>query len=100
MAQALHLANGATINEKLRSNEGAVARAAASKATDAEVLDRLFLAALSRRPTPGERERVLKVLADAVAGLGDPKAVAEARRQAIEDLYWATLTGHEFLFNH
>jgi hypothetical protein len=47
-----------------------------------------------------ERSRLLMILADAVAGQSDPKAAAAARRQAIEDLYWATLTGNEFLFNH
>ncbi len=91
MAQALHLANGATINDKLRDPKGAVAGAIASKATDAEVIDRLFLAALTRRPTGSERSRLTAVLAE---------AGAEGRRQAIEDLYWATMTGNEFLFNH
>lgn len=100
MAQALHLANGATVNEKLRAPDGLVSKQLASKATDAEVLDRLFLAALTRKPTAAERSRLLKVLTDAVAGRLDPKAAAEARRQAVEDLYWATLTGNEFLFNH
>jgi hypothetical protein len=37
------------------------------------------------------------VLAESVVGAADAKA---ARRQAIEDLYWATLTGKAFLFNH
>jgi hypothetical protein len=100
MAQALHLANGATINEKLRDPKGAPARALESKATDEEILDRLFLAALSRKPTATERRHVLAVLAESGAGQSDPKAAALARRQAIEDLYWATLTGNEFLFNH
>jgi hypothetical protein len=100
MSQALHLANGTTINEKLRADGGAVARVLASKATDAEVVDGLFRAALSRSPTEAERARLVKILADAVAGPSDPGAVAEARRQAVEDLYWATLTGNEFLFNH
>jgi hypothetical protein len=98
MAQALHLANGATINEKLRSDAGAVAREAASARSNADVLDRLFLAALSRRPTAGERTRMLALL-------GTPESLepgkrAQARRQAIEDLYWAVLTSREFLFNH
>ena len=100
MAQALHLANGATVNEKLRSPDGVVSKILASKADDAAILDRLFLAALTRRPTPRERERLLKLLSDAEAGLADPKAKADARRQAVEDLYWATLTGNDFLFNH
>jgi len=98
MAQALHLANGATVNEKLRDPDGEVSKAVAGKLTDAGVLDRLFLAALTRKPTDAERTRLLKVLSDA-ANSADPNA-AEARRQAVEDLYWATLTGNEFLFNH
>jgi hypothetical protein len=100
MAQALHLANGGTVNEKLRDPKGVVAKALAANETDGQVIDRLFLAALTRRPTATERSRLLAVLAEAVAGATDPKAAAEARRQVVEDLYWATLTGNEFLFNH
>src|SRR5262249_47297627 len=100
MAQALHLTNGATINEKLRSPNGAVAKLIASGATDEQILDRLFLAALTRRPTAAERARLLATLADSSSGPDDPKARSEAKRQAVEDLYWAVLTGNEFLFNH
>ena len=100
MTQALHLANGETVNEKLRAENGIVAKILASKASDDQVIDDLFVSALSRGPTDAERERLVKILADSVAGLTEPKQQAEARRQAIEDLYWATLTGNEFLFNH
>jgi hypothetical protein len=100
MSQALHLANGTTINEKLRSDSSAAAGAVVGKADDPAVVDRLFLAALSRRPTAAERERMIKSLKDAMAGIADPKAAATARRQAVEDLYWAVLTSREFLFNH
>ncbi len=100
MAQALHLANGSTINEKLRSDASVTAKAIARNDGDREILDRLFLSALSRPPTEAERERMLKVLKDSVAGLTDPKAIATTRRQAVEDLYWAVLTSQEFLFNH
>ena len=100
MTQALHLANGETVNEKLRAENGVVAKVAASKTTDEQVIDDLFLASLSRKPTDAERGRLVKILADSVAGLTDPKQQLDARRQAIEDLYWATLTGNEFLFNH
>ncbi len=100
MSQALHLANGETINNKLRSDASAAARAAAGKRDDAAIVDRLFLAALSRRPSAHERERMLQALRDATAGITDPKAAATSRRQAIEDLYWAVLTSREFLFNH
>ena len=43
---------------------------------------------------------MVKALKDATAGVTDPKAGATARRQAVEDLYWAVLTCQEFLFNH
>jgi hypothetical protein len=100
MSQALHLANGTTINEKLRSDSSAAARAVAAKQDDAAIVERLFLSALSRRPTAAERERTIKALKEATAGLTDPKAAATSRRQAVEDLYWAVLTSREFLFNH
>ncbi len=91
MSQALHLANGTTINEKLRDPKGAVAKAIDAKATDTEIIDRLFLAALCRHPTETERTRLLKLIGSEDAAL---------RRQAVEDLYWAIMTGNEFLFNH
>ena len=97
MAQALHLANGPTLNDKLRDDRGAPARLAASGASDTAVLHTLFIQALSRRPTETERARLLPTLTEAAADPKDPKA---ARRQAIEDLYWAVLTNEEFLFNH
>lgn len=100
MSQALHLANGGTINDKLRADNSAVAKAMTSKASDEAIVNQLFNAALTRNPTPAERARLVKILSDAVAGEKDPKVAATLRRQAIEDLYWATLTGNEFLFNH
>jgi len=71
-----------------------------SGASDAEIIDRLFASALCRSPTETERTKLLAILAGSVAGISDPKAATAARRAAVEDLYWATLTGKEFLFNH
>ena len=100
MTQALHLANGTTVNDKLRSEKSVAARAIAEKLDDSVIVDRLFLAAFSRSPTVHERSRMLATLKDATKGVSDPKASAVARRQAVEDLYWAVLTSNEFLFNH
>ena len=100
MAQALHLANGTTINEKLRFESNVVGKAIARNDRDEAIVAHLFLSALARRPTPAERDRMLKALKDAANGLTDAKAIATARRQAVEDLYWAVLTCQEFLFNH
>ena len=100
MTQALHLANGTTVNEKLRSENSAAARAINSKLKDDEIVDLLFRAALSRNPSPNERKRMVDALAVSMSSSKDPKALATARRQAVEDLYWAVLTSNEFLFNH
>lgn len=98
MSQALSLLNGDVVNGKLRNDQSVVAKAMAANANDDSVIDRLFLAALCRKPTEAERGKLRTILKD--AGTGDPKQVAAMRRSAVEDLYWATLTGKEFLFNH
>jgi hypothetical protein len=99
--QALHLSNGDTINQKLRAPNGAIDRFLSEGLSDEQVLERLTLAALSRRPTEAERARVLPILAQTpLPHEPADKAVVEARREAIEDLFWATLTEKEFLFNH
>jgi hypothetical protein len=100
VSQALHLANGDTLNTKLRDDHGAVAKLASSKLSDDEILNRLYRTALARGPTEAERSKLLPILTESSKGISDEKAAATARRQAIEDLYWATITGKEFLFNH
>jgi hypothetical protein len=100
MAQALHLANGKTINDKLRSDASVAARAIARKDDDVAIVDRLFLSSLSRHATAAENDRMKRALKDCVSGLSDTNAIATGRRQAVEDLYWAVLTCQEFLFNH
>jgi hypothetical protein len=98
VAQALHLANGDTLNQKLKGKEGVLGGWVDEKVNDGEVLRRLYLAALSRLPTPRERTAILPALAAAPPGKDDP--ARQARREVLEDLFWATLTGREFLFNH
>lgn len=100
LAQALHLANGETLNEKLRKDDGQVARLAASEEGLDQVLDRLFRSALSRPPKAEERARIVPVLQQSIEAAKTPEERVMARRQAIEDLYWATLTSPEFLFSH
>ncbi len=88
LAQALHLLNGDTI-------EGKLARSTVipelMKATDKpeEIVDSLFIRALSRRPSETERKRLLPLVA------ANPKD-----RKAYEDILWALLNSTEFAFNH
>jgi len=100
LAQALHLANGQTLNAKLRDDAGVVARLARDGVPFREVIDHAFKAALGREPTAAEIETILPTLQAAGSRTKDPEAALEARHRAIEDLFWALLTSNEFLFNH
>ncbi len=93
VAQALHLSNGDTINEKLRAKGGTVEKLMAEKLTNQALLERIYLLALSRPPTMVERKRVLAAMAQFPPD-------GPARREAVEDLFSAMLTTKEFLFNH
>jgi hypothetical protein len=55
------------------------------------VIEDAFLRCLSRPPTTAERARFVTELA------GAPE---NAKRAALEDVYWALLSSREFLFNH
>ena len=90
LPQALHAINGDTLNRKLMAEEGRLASLAASGKREDEILDELYLSALSRRPTASERQALVAALAQS----------GTDRRKAIEDLAWAVLTSREFLFNH
>jgi hypothetical protein len=95
VAQALHLNNGFTLNDKLRDRNSVVGKWLADPdMTDERIVEQVFLHALSRTPTAEERKTFRAVLAEAAA------SGPQARREAVEDLLWAVLTGREFLFNH
>jgi len=94
VTQALHLNNGHTLNDKLRDKNSVVSRWIANGLTDTEIVDRVFMLALARTPTPTEKKKFLEILTEAT------KDGAQARREALEDFVWAVLTGREFLFNH
>ncbi|HZT82914.1 MAG TPA: DUF1553 domain-containing protein [Gemmataceae bacterium] len=94
VGQALHLNNGKTLNDKLRAKGSRAEKWVQEKVSDEEAVRRLFLLALCREPTAGERARFKELLAEAAR---DPQA---SRREVLEDLFWSVLTSKEFLFNH
>jgi hypothetical protein len=94
VSQALHLNNGQTLNDKLRAKNSRVEQWLAEKVSDEEAVRRLFLMTLGREPAASELKRFKDLMADAA------RDKTMTRRQALEDLFWAVLTGREFLFNH
>ena len=94
LPQALHPINGDTLNKKLMSDQGVIAQMVAAGKSNGEIVEQLYLSALSRRPTDAERTGILADLERT------PAADATAHRRQIEDLSWALATAREFLFNH
>ncbi len=90
VTQALHLNNGQTLNDKLRSKKSRIEDWLTEKVGDDEAIRRVFLLALSRSPNDAEMARFRKLMAE------DPQA---SRREVLEDLFWSVLTSREFLFN-
>ena len=91
MTQVLHLTNGKTIQEKLEAKEGRVNALLDSKASDDQIVESVYLSALSRYPNETERQRLSAVLTE---------TAVDEKRVAIEDLFWSVLTSKEFLFQH
>ncbi len=85
LAQALHLINGSTINDKLRAGLAAELPAL----TNHEIIVSLYLRAFSRFPTPQE------------IGAWDAELPSgEERADAVADLIWTVLNSREFAANH
>ncbi|MBN9120466.1 MAG: DUF1553 domain-containing protein [Planctomycetes bacterium] len=93
ITQALALMNGQFLNT-VTSAEGSPTLLAACETpgmTTADRVEALYVAALSRRPTTKERDRMAKFVADGGTG-------KEAERLA--DVFWVLLNGAEFRLNH
>jgi hypothetical protein len=90
LAQALHLLAGSTFNESPGAAGGRLDKLLQRQASDDEVIEELYLATVTRRPSEEERSAVRKLLADR----------KEKRRETFEDLLWALLGAREFVYNH
>ncbi|MCA9035432.1 MAG: DUF1553 domain-containing protein [Planctomycetaceae bacterium] len=89
LSQALQLINGPTVHNKLRSDAGVVHQMITAGKSDAEIINSLYLAALSREASPREQE----IAAAHIAANDD-------RTRALEDIAWAIINSKEFLFQH
>jgi hypothetical protein len=94
MVQVLHISNGDTLNEKLKTADNRVDKLLKLRRegmSDATLLDEIYLMCLARYPTERERTEFLAMLPE--PGTADERVV-------LEDLFWAVLSSREFLFNH
>ncbi len=90
MVQVLHLSNGETLNPKLASEDGLIAKLIKEEKGNVEIIETLFQRALVRKPTDGELKNLLAVVAE----YGDDRSTA------LQDVAWSILTSGEFTFNH
>jgi len=89
MVQVLHLSNGDTLNNNLRSKQSRVNTMITQ--SNGDIIDEAYLLCLSRRPSDSERKRLQNIF---------EVAPETERRGVAEDLFWALMTSREFLFQH
>jgi hypothetical protein len=89
LTQVLHLMNGDALNAKIASKHGRIEKLLAAKKSEDEIVEELYLATFSRKPTDAERKLVRAKIAD-----------APSQREGLEDLLWALLNSAEFASNH
>ncbi|MCH8828116.1 MAG: DUF1553 domain-containing protein [Planctomycetes bacterium] len=92
--QALTMMNGQFISTSTNVNRSDILVALSDSPfmNDRERVETLFLATLSRMPTPAERDRFIKYVET-----GGP---TKDSRKALSDVLWALLNSTEFILNH
>jgi len=100
VAQALHIINGDTLNEKLSAKNGYAALFLKLGLSDDRIIEHVYLSAYSRYPTESEKKELVDALHQARLVTGTPEARLETRQDALEDVLWALLTSKEFFFNY
>jgi hypothetical protein len=88
LAQALHLVNGDTIQGKIDKSP-VIQELLAQKKKPEEIIDALFIRAVSRKPSEPEKKKLLALVQP-----------TPNDRKAYDDIFWALLNSTEFAFNH
>lgn len=87
--QVLTLANHPRVWEKIRDPAGRVAKLAKTPLAEADKVEELFLATVSRPPSGEERQACLKYL-----------QAAESPEKGMQGVLWSLLNTREFLLQH
>lgn len=96
--QALTLMNGQIVGQATDPTRSLLLSAAleAPFLSERSRIETIYLATLSRQPTPSEMERAVAFVKKAAAG-GEPQ---KRRDEAVADVFWSLLNSTEFVFNH
>lgn len=90
LLEALHMMAGPAYNAKVTSDGGRLSTLLKKGASDEEILDEFYVAALMRPPTKEERSELLAFLAQR----------SSRREETLAGLVWAVLNSREFAYNH
>jgi hypothetical protein len=89
LSQALHLANGTWLHEKITRENGRISKLLKAKKSGPEIVDDLYLSTLNRLPSAEERTIVDESI-----------AAAPSPAEGYQDLLWTLINCTEFQFNH
>lgn len=89
LSQVIQMLNNPSVVANIKSDGGRIQKWLAGGKTTSEVVDRIYLTTLSRRPTASERDLIAKHLKT----LSDP-------RDGLFDLQFALMNSNEFLLQH
>jgi len=89
LPQTLFRMTDASILAKFIDKKGRIATLAASKLSNEELADEVFLATLSRLPNPDQK-----------ASAAEAIKTAKTRAEGITDVIWALVNTREFILNH
>ena len=89
LSQALQMINGPLVHAKVRDEANRLRTLVTAEKSNEQIVAELYLAGLCRQPSEPELVAATKHIANA----GD-------RMRGLEDVCWAILNAHEFLFQH
>ncbi len=91
IAQRLLLMNGEMVRERLDNGLASVSRVAILSPSPEKAVETIYLATLTRMPTPEETNHFAEQLAS---------LTGYTRRQKVIDIYWALINSTEFVWNY
>ena len=89
LGQALHMLAGPAFTRKISAEGGRLGRMLEQSATDREIIEDFYLAALTRFPSQREMDDLLQLIRR-----------LPSRKKAMESLVWGLVASREFTYNH